>query len=133
MATAGYVNDIEISEDGATSWTKVTKCLSSSMAMSRAMLDTTSFGDSAVNQIAGLFSSDVPIEVHYAHADTAHALLIAKWQAGADIWVRQRYNGTHGFSIRCIVADVNFNPDVTDTAKVSFSLKGQAAPALVTP
>lgn len=130
MANAAYLVDIEVSADDS-SYDVVGGANNCSQNLTRALLDVTAYGDTAIKRIAGLFDTPVTISGHRDHADDGQAAIIAAWLAGTPIWVRRLHNGTNGYKVQCLVASFNQAGGVAETATFDAQLSSTGVVAAV--
>lgn len=130
MATAGYLNDIDVSTDDTT-YNTIGGCNSTTFPMARQVLDTTEFEDTAVDRILGLWDFSPTAGGHYDASDTGQSAIQSAFINGTDLYVRVLPDGTNGYKVKCKVSTFELNPELTGTSTFSATFVTIEAPTAV--
>lgn len=130
MSNAGYLIDIHTSPDDVT-YTAVGGANSCSQNLTRALLEVTEYGDTAMKRIAGLFDTPMTVSGHRKYADAGQAALLTAFLAGTPVWMRRLHNGTNGFKVQCLVGSFNEGGGVGETATFDCQLQSTGLVAAV--
>lgn len=115
----GHQSTIEVSNDGST-WQAVGQINSIDWPKSRKEHDVTDIDAEHEKKETGIKQQEATLQGFYDPADAGQAILIARLQDNANIWIRHLFDGTNGWSARGRVSEFKLPVQAGETTNVTY-------------
>jgi len=122
----GATIDMGVSEDGST-YTAVARVKSASLKIGRETFDVAAFNDEFTRKIVGKKKAELSWSMYLDLADDGQNTLRAAMDAGSEVYIRIRYDGTNGVVFKGYAAGEDQSLDATNPAEVNVELASTQA------